>query len=484
MEFDKTQDLDIPLPAEGRSAQQSTIKQARNVPGNLSPAASAAGRWRMPANRARAQEELVPMTATDEAAGALAGITILDFSRILAGPFATQILGDLGATVIKVEPPGGDEARSYGSADVAGRVAVTPGQMGPVFASFNRNKKSIALDLKSPAGLEVARRLITRADALVHNFRTDVMESLGIGYESARQLNPDLVYCAISGFGAVGPDRRKSGNDLISQAHSGLLSFTGEPGRDPVRCPVSIGDLTAGLYAVIGVLSGLLSRERGGTGQKVETSLYEGLLSLINFHLTQFLMTGFLPQPMGTQNKMGQPNQVFQVADGWLAVSAVNDKMWQAFCRGIGTPWLSADPRFARLADRYAHREELMHEVSEIVRDMSLADSIARLEEQGVVCAAVRNLAEVATDPQLAELGAIVDVRHGDQQIPVVASALHFSATPPQIRSGPPGLGQDYPEILGWLGYDQQQIGGLAASGALGPAAAASPAKTASEAAR
>jgi crotonobetainyl-CoA:carnitine CoA-transferase CaiB-like acyl-CoA transferase len=418
------------------------------------------------------------MVATGEAAGALAGITILDFSRILAGPFATQILGDLGATVIKVEPPGGDEARTYGSADTAGRVSVTPGQIGPVFASFNRNKKSIALDLKSQGGVEVARRLIGRADALVHNFRTDVMEGLGIGYDDARKINPGLVYCAISGFGSTGPDRRKTGNDLISQAHSGLLSFTGEPGRDPVRCPVSIGDLTAGLYAVIGVLSGLLSRERGGSGQKVETSLYEGLLSLINFHMTQYLMTGFLPQPMGTQNKMGQPNQVFRVADGWLAVSAVNDKMWRAFGRGIGAEWLSADPRFIRLADRYTHREELMHEVSEIVRDMSLADTIRRLEEQSVVCAAVRDLAEVAADPQLTELGAIVDVRHGDQQIPVVASALHFSATPPQIRSGPPGLGQDYPEILGWLGYDQQQIRELARSGSLGPAAAAQPAAT------
>jgi crotonobetainyl-CoA:carnitine CoA-transferase CaiB-like acyl-CoA transferase len=407
----------------------------------------------------------------DGAAGALSGITIIDFSRILAGPFATQILGDLGAAIIKIEPPRGDEARTYGSVDDAGRVTVTPGSIGPVFASFNRNKKSIALDLKSAGGQEVARRLIARADAVVHNFRSDVMEGLGLGYDDARKLNPDLVYCAISGFGSVGPDRRKAGNDLISQAQSGLLSFTGEPGRDPVRCPVSIGDLTAGLYAVIGVLTGLLSRERGGPGQKVETSLLEGLLSLINFHLTQYLMTGFVPKPMGTQNKMGQPNQVFRVADGWLAVSAVNDQMWQAFCRGIDAEWLSADARFGRLVDRYQHRDELMQEVAVVLHDRTLADCIERLEAEGVVCAAVRSLEQVAADPQLAALGAIVGVRYGEQSIPVVASALHLSGTPARVRSGPPGLGQDYPEILRGLGYPASQIEELRRSGALGPAA-------------
>jgi crotonobetainyl-CoA:carnitine CoA-transferase CaiB-like acyl-CoA transferase len=414
----------------------------------------------------------VNAVAPDDTAGALRGITIIDFSRILAGPFATQILGDLGATIIKIEPPRGDEARTYGSVDDGGRVTVTPGSMGPVFASFNRNKKSIALDLKSAGGQEVARRLIARADAVVHNFRSDVMEGLGLGYDDARKLNPDLVYCAISGFGSVGPDRRKAGNDLIAQAQSGLLSFTGEPGGGPVRCPVSIGDLTAGLYAVIGVLSGLLSRERGGPGQKVETSLLEGLLSMINFHLTQYLMTGYAAKPMGTQNKMGQPNQVFRVADGWLAVSAVNDQMWRAFCRGIDAEWLSGDARFARLVDRYQHREQLMQEVAVVLRDRTLAGCIGRLEAEGVVCAAVRSLDQVAADPQLAALGAIVDVRYGEQSIPVVGSALHLSGTPAQVRSGPPGLGQDYQEILHGLGYPAPEIEELRSSGALGPAAA------------
>ncbi len=400
--------------------------------------------------------------------GALDGITVVDFSRILAGPFGTQILGDLGATVIKVEPPAGDESRSYGSVNADGAVSVPDGPAGPVFASFNRNKKAISLDLKTEAGLDIARRLITRADVLVHNFRTGVMENFGLAYEAVSQLNPDLVYCAISGFGSVGPDSRKAGNDLISQAHSGLLSFTGEPGGDPVRCPVSIGDLTAGLYAVIGVLAGLTWRERGGSGQKVETSLFEGLLSLINFHMTQYLMTGFVPGPMGTQNKMGQPNQVFRVADGWLAVSAVNDQMWRSFCRGIGAASLSSDSRFASLSSRYQHREELMREVSAVLHSRTLAECIGQLEAEGVVCAAVRSLDEVAADPQLEALGAIVDVRCGDQSVPVIASALHFSRTPAHIRSGPPVLGQDQDEILSWLGYLPAEAAQLAAAGALG----------------
>jgi crotonobetainyl-CoA:carnitine CoA-transferase CaiB-like acyl-CoA transferase len=404
-------------------------------------------------------------------AAALDGITIVDFSRILAGPFGTQVLGDLGATVIKVEPPRGDESRTYGSVDDSGRVSVSAGLVGPVFASFNRNKKAITLDLRRPEGREIARRLVAQADVLVHNFRSDVMEGFGLGYEDVRTLNPDLIYCAISGFGSVGPQRRKAGNDLISQAYSGLLSFTGEVGGDPVRCPVSIGDLTAGLYAVIGVLAGLVWRERGGQGQKVETSLLEGLLSLINFHLTQYLMTGFVPAPMGTQNKMGQPNQTFRVADGWLAVSAVNDHMWRSFCHAIDADQLCADHRFETLVDRYQHREELMSEVSAILADRQLADCVQRLEAAGVVCAPVRSLDQVAADPQLAALGAIVEVSCGAQKVPVVASALHMSQTPPQIRSGPPGAGQDREEILAWLGYRPEEAAALYQAGALGEAA-------------
>jgi crotonobetainyl-CoA:carnitine CoA-transferase CaiB-like acyl-CoA transferase len=412
-------------------------------------------------------------------AAALDGITIVDFSRILAGPFGTQILGDLGATVIKVEPPRGDEARTYGSVDDSGRVSVPAGTVGPVFASFNRNKKAVTLDLSVPEGREIARRLIARADVLVHNFRSDVMERFGLGYEDTRTINPDLIYCAISGFGSTGPQRRKPGNDLISQAYSGLLSFTGEVGGDPVRCPVSIGDLTAGLYSVIGVLAGLVWRERGGQGQKVETSLLEGLLSLINFHMTQYLMTGFVPGPMGTQNKMGQPNQVFQVSDGWLAVSAVNDHMWRSFCHAIDADHLAADHRFETLVDRYQHREELMSEVSAILADRQLADCVRRLEATGVVCAPVRSLDEVAADPQLAALGAIVEVSCGAQKVPVVASALHMSQTPPQIRSGPPTAGQDREEILAWLGYRPEEVAVLQEVGALGktrPGPAAGPA--------
>lgn len=397
-------------------------------------------------------------TPVGPTAGALSGIRVVDFSRILAGPFATQILGDLGAEIIKVEAPGGDDSRAYGGAG---------GGIRPVFASYNRNKKSVVVDLKTDEGREIAQQLVASADVLVHNYRVGVIDKLGLGYDELKVSCPELIYCEITGFGSQGPLKSKAAVDLIAQAYSGLLSFTGEPGRDPVRVPVSISDLTAGVYAALGILAALLWRERGGSGQKLETSLLESLLSLISVNLTQAMLTGIPPEPMGTQNGMGQPNQVFRAQDGLVAVAAANDRMWTRFCRAIKAEELADDERFAVLASRYENRGELTDEVGLRMKSFTVADVVARCDDEGVVCAPVLRLDQVAQDEQVRAMGSIVNVRYADHDVPVVANPLHLSSTAPSVTADPPALGEHTAEILGTLGYDAARVAELRAEGVI-----------------
>jgi crotonobetainyl-CoA:carnitine CoA-transferase CaiB-like acyl-CoA transferase len=390
------------------------------------------------------------------AASALSGIRVVDFSRILAGPFATQILGDLGAEVIKVESPGGDDSRTYGGAG---------GGIRPVFASYNRNKKSVVIDLKTDQGREIAQQLVRSSDVLVHNYRVGVADKLGLGYDELKVSHPELIYCEITGFGSHGPLKNKAAVDLIAQAYSGLLSFTGEQGRDPVRVPVSISDLTAGVYAALGILAALLWRERGGAGQKIETSLLESLLSLISVNLTQAILTGIAPQPMGTGNGMGQPNQVFRAQDGLVAVAAANDRMWKRFCRALKAEELADDGRFAAVAARYANRGELTEEIGLRMKSFTIADIVARCDDEGVVCAPVLGLDQVAKDEQVRAMGSIVNVHYAGHEIPVVDNPLHLSATNPEVTSDPPTLGEHTTEILDRLGYDAAMVSELRAAG-------------------
>lgn len=389
---------------------------------------------------------------------ALSGIRVVDFSRILAGPFAAQILGDLGAEVIKVESPAGDDSRAYGGAG---------GGVRPVFASYNRNKKSVVIDLKTDEGREIAQQLVASSDVLIHNYRVGVAEKLGLGYEDLKGVAPQLIYCEITGFGSHGPLKSKAAVDLIAQAYSGLLSFTGEPGRDPVRVPVSISDLTAGVYAALGILAALLWRERGGTGQKLETSLLESLLSLISVNLTQAIMTGIPPQAMGTGNGMGQPNQVFHAADGLVAVAAANDRMWTRFCQALKAEELAEDPRFAALSSRYENRGALSEEIGSRMQSFTVADIVARCDDEGVVCAPVLDLGQVAQDEQVRALKSVVNVRYAGHDIPVVDNPLHLSATDTGVTADPPQLGEHTAEILGGLGYDATRVSALREAGVI-----------------
>jgi crotonobetainyl-CoA:carnitine CoA-transferase CaiB-like acyl-CoA transferase len=387
--------------------------------------------------------------------GPLHGTLVADFTRLFAGPSCTQILGDLGANVIKVERvDGGDETRYYGVTE--------EGSAGPSFLALNRNKSSLALNLSHPAGRDIALRLMDRADVAVHNFRNGVMETLGLDYQTVSKRNPGLVYCAISGFGAVGPLREKAANELIMEAYSGLLSITGEADGPPVRCGTAIADMTTGLYATVGILAALAHRRSGGSGQLVETSLFESQLNLMNYFYVEYWLNGTVMQRMGTANRLGMPNQAFPTKDGWVVLSAVNNKMWTGCCAALGLTNLGRDDRLTSLRGRYLYASEVVAAITAATSQLPTAECIRRLEEAGVVCAPVNTIPDVATDPQLDALGSVVELPIADgRQVKLIRSPLHLSASPTSARTAPPELGQDTDEVLATLGLSRAEIEGL-----------------------
>ncbi|TDE03123.1 CaiB/BaiF CoA transferase family protein [Jiangella asiatica] len=394
--------------------------------------------------------------------GPLHGVTVLDFTRVFAGPFATQMLGDLGADVVKIERvAGGDESRDYGLSDSMPRP-------GAPFLSHNRNKKSIAIDLKTSDGVAVVRRLVESADVLVHNYRPGVMERLGLDYATLAPLNPRLVYCSISGFGARGPMRTRAANDLSIQAYSGLLSITGQPGGPPARVPTSVCDLTAGMYAVIGIQAALHHRAEHGVGQEVSTSMLEGQLTMLNHFLTDYWMHGRVPEKMGTANALGLPNEAFPTKDGWVCITSANEAMWRRCATALGVGELADDPRFLTLRDRYAHRDELVSLLVEATSTMTTEECLTALEEGGVPCCPVNTIDRIATDPLLDALDATVDMTvEGDRVVRLVQTPLAFSTTPVSARIPPPRLGEHTDDVLSAAGFSTADIERMRAAGSV-----------------
>jgi crotonobetainyl-CoA:carnitine CoA-transferase CaiB-like acyl-CoA transferase len=375
--------------------------------------------------------------------GSLDGVVVADFSRVLAGPYATMLLGDLGATVIKVESPSGDDTRQWGPPWTAEGEST-------YFLSINRNKRGIALDLSSPEGRRRGRALVRRADVMIENFRGASMARLGFDYDSVRRLNPGLVYCSITGFGSNG-GAELPGYDLVVQAVSGLMSLTGPDAGTPSKTGIATADVLAGLHAVVGILAALRHRERTGEGQRVEINLMSSMLSgLVNFG-GAYALTGDVAHGMGIQHPSICPYEQFPTADRLLIIAAGNDRQFQALCDCLGLSNLKDDPRFSTNAARVANREQLTAALGIVLRTRGAEEWFAALTAAGVPCGPINDVGQGMDLAESLGLEPIVGV-FGSAQ---VASPLRLSATPVSYRHPPPALGGDEKEIFAWLDAEE-----------------------------
>jgi crotonobetainyl-CoA:carnitine CoA-transferase CaiB-like acyl-CoA transferase len=388
---------------------------------------------------------------------ALDGVRVLDLSRVLAGPFCGMLLADLGADVLKIEDPtAGDESRTW-----------PPHKDGEAAAYLviNRNKRDMTLDLKQPEGVAVLRRMVGRADVLIENFRTGTMETFGLGYDTLAALNPRLIYCSISAFGRTGPRADGAGYEALMQAFSGIMSITGEPDGPPVRSGVSFLDLTTGILCAYGIANALLARQRSGLGQRVEGSLLETAVALLNYHAEGYLLTGAIPQALGSSHPSLSPYRTFRCRDGhWVFIAAANDRFWQRLAPALGCTELATDPRFATNVDRVKHRREMEAGLEAAIAQWDREPLLKVLEEAGVPATPVNTVDRVMNDPQTAARGLIERVVHPRLgEIPLLGTPLKFSRMTPGVRSPAPLWGQHTDEILAEHGYSEAEIAALRA---------------------
>jgi formyl-CoA transferase len=385
-------------------------------------------------------------------AKSLTGIRVLDFSRVLAGPLCTQSLGDLGADVIKIEPiQTGDETRGWPPLRAPG--------LGAVFLAVNRNKRSVAVDLKTDAGLHVIQRLAGQCDVVVENFSTGVAERLQIGAAQLQSINPRLIYCTISGYGRSGPLKDSAGYDVILQAFSGMMSLTGEPGSGHIRIPISPIDHTTGVNAVSGILAALLQREKSGRGVHVEVSLLDTAASLLNYSLQSFWERGVQPRKWGSSHEALCPYQAFEAADGPVMIGVANDNLWRKFCALAELPEMAADERFATTRGRAEHRAEVVERVQSAVRLKPVAFWTEKLGAAGVPVAGIQTLEQMAEHPQTRARGLVLEYgSSSNSDLRGVPYPVIFDAQPRQLGRLPPTLGQHTREVLLEFGLSAAEI--------------------------
>ncbi|GJD70755.1 CaiB/BaiF CoA transferase family protein [Methylobacterium gnaphalii] len=394
--------------------------------------------------------------------GPLAGVRVIELAHIMAGPVCGLMLGDMGADVIKVEKiDGGDDTRRSVPPSIEGESAA--------YMMMNRGKRGIALDLKSPEGKAVLRRLLADADVLIENYRGGTMEKLGLGYETLRQEFPGLIYCALSGFGRTGPYADRAGFDLVAQGMSGLMSITGEgPGRPPMKCGPPVTDITAGILAAMGVLAAYTHKLKTGEGQAVDTSLFEAGITLTYWQSAIAMATGVAPGPMGSAHPLNAPYEAFETADGWITIGAANQTNWLRLLGVLGVEELANDPRFAANRDRMAHREELVAALAPHFRKESSESWLARLEEGGVPAGPVLDVLAMQRDPQTLAREMVVDVDHPKAgRMQTLGLPVKFSQTPGQVQGPAPTFGQHGRTILAEAGYDDAAIEALVAIGVI-----------------
>jgi len=374
--------------------------------------------------------------------GALVGVTVVDFTRVLSGPYCTMLLADMGARVIKIEQPGrGDDTRGWGPPFVNGESAY--------FLSINRNKESLTLDLKHPAARKPLDALLERADVVVENFRPGTMERLGLGYDDLHRRFPRLVYCSVSGFGQTGPRSAEPGYDAVIQGEAGLMSITGAADGPPFRLGVAIADIVSGMFAAQGIAMALLARTRTRRGQRVDVGMLDATAALLTYQAGIYFATGTTPGRMGNRHPTIVPYETFPASDGDFVVAVGNDEQWRRFCAVLGDRDLAGDSRFATNRDRVANYDALRPLLTARLQQRSRNEWVDDLKRAGVPCGSVRGVAEVLQDPQLAAREMIETVEHATAgALRVLGVPIKLSDTPGVVRTAPPALGQDTKQIL------------------------------------
>ena len=390
---------------------------------------------------------------------ALEGIRVLDVTQVMAGPFCAMQLADLGADVIKIEPPGGDSTREM------------PGAIGadsPSFNAVNRGKRSIVLNLKADEARNVVVRLARSADVFIENYRPGVMEALGLGCEALRQINPRLIYASISGYGQTGPQRRKGGFDLIAQGVAGIMSITGEPGGPPMKAGVPLTDLGAGLFAVVGILAALEHRHRSGVGQSVDTSLLDAGVALSVWEATEYFSGIGVPAALGSAHRMNAPYQAIRCADGYITLGAANERLFRRLCEVLDhTEWI-AMPVFRDNAARVRNREALAARIESVMSQKPQSYWLALLEANDIPCGPINNYEQVFADPQVVAREMVAETEHQTLgRLKTLGSPVKLSATPPVVTRQAPLLGEHTDEILAEAGFSESEIAVLRQTGAV-----------------